>query len=123
MSSTPFSAPLIAEVVEWCRACAPAEAVGAIVTSPLGLRVRRLRNLSPTPGQAFEVDPLEWAQVEDQAVVFFHSHPNGAGGLSATDRAQLPRAIEHWVIADRLTRHRFDGQQWAEFTDESAQLA
>ncbi len=119
MPSSPFCAPLIAEARAWCVACAPAEGVGVIVRTPVGLRVHPLRNVSADPRSGFEVDPLEWARVEDQAVVFFHSHPNGAAGLSARDRAALPRSIEHWVFAERLSRHRFVGGQWIEFTGKT----
>jgi proteasome lid subunit RPN8/RPN11 len=90
-----------------------------IVATPGGLAVRPLRNVSPDAGRGFELDPLEWASVEAVAVVLFHSHPNGANGLSARDRAWLPRSVEQWVFGERLSRHHFKGGQWTEFTGET----
>lgn len=63
------------------------------------------RNVAPNPGQQFEIDPAALFRANKsfrgggpRAVGYFHSHPNGLGEPSATDREQAAGDGMLWAI-------------------------
>lgn len=104
------------------RRRAPREACGIVLDGPNGARVRPAENVAPVPTLGFEI-PLPWllAQLRHGTLrAIYHSHPDGPGNLSPTDRARFATpdgplwpGVELWVVGLRdgavdLGRHLWD---------------
>jgi len=87
------------DIVAHARTGAPEEVVGVLVgergPTDRVTRIERATNAAATPETRYELDPaeqlslLESVEAEGREVVgFYHSHPNGPAGPSATDAAR-----------------------------------
>lgn len=107
---------------------APAEAVGVLVGERADpdrvTRVERARNAAATPDSRYSLDPVEQLSllesVEDageDVVGFYHSHPRGPAGPSATDEARATWEGYVYAIASladdpTLRAWRWTGEQF-----------
>ena len=84
------------DVVAHARAGAPEEIVGVLVGErgppDRVTRIERATNAAATPETRYELDPAEQLSLlesvesaGDEVIGFYHSHPNGPAGPSATD--------------------------------------
>ena len=97
------------------REAAPREAVGVVLGTAGGATdYAPLLNVSPTPCDAFVVDPFEFVKIEGTArdhglrvLGMFHSHPGGEPTPSAVDRLQEWPGVCCWIGTVR-TDGRFD---------------
>lgn len=71
-------------------------------------------NVAADPARGFEIDPKALFAVHRRArdgglplLGYFHSHPSGAEGLSARDRAGIVRAGEIWLLVVRSSLTAF----------------
>ena len=67
--------------------------------------IRRARNIHPTPHTHFEIEPQALIDAHraarnagPQVIGYYHSHPAGPAGPSATDRAQAAGDGRIWAI-------------------------
>lgn len=116
-------------ILAHAREGAPAEVVGVLVggrgDDDRVTRIERARNAADTPRTRYELDPAEQIRLiddieaaGDEVVGFYHSHPRGPEGPSATDAelaawegyvyAIVSLADEPSVGAWRWTGERFD---------------
>lgn len=105
------SPALLAQIVAWCRAAAPAEACGFVAGS--GRRARRVYpvdNVHPHPERFYTMHPQQQlAALFDmerrglELLAIFHSHPGGPPEPSPVDvaRALWPDALYIIVSVDR----------------------
>lgn len=78
--------------------------------------VKRATNVAPAPEHEYAIDPGEQlelmdALVEDghEVVGFYHSHPSGPPGPSATDAARATWPGRSYLIVDLAGNHPFVG--------------
>lgn len=103
------------------RAAHPHEACGILLGQ--GERIDRIvpaDNIHPDPEQYFEIDPQALVDAHraersggPQVLGYYHSHPAGPAGPSATDRAQASGDGRIWAIVAGeeigFWRDRLDG--------------
>jgi proteasome lid subunit RPN8/RPN11 len=83
---------LLAEMLDWARACAPEECVGLISRGPHSLTLWRAHNAAEDPLHSFQLTPGQQkgllqhiALARHELIGLLHSHPNGDAEPSATD--------------------------------------
>ena len=108
-------------VVDHAVAAAPDEGCG-ILGGSFGPSASTARAAEPTanvagaPGYEYAMDPVEqlgvMTDLEDrglEVVGFYHSHPNGPAGPSATDAARATWPDRSYLIVDLAGHHPFVG--------------
>ncbi|MBE7419824.1 MAG: phage tail protein [Ideonella sp.] len=88
-------------VLEHALQCYPREACGLLARAANGaLAYHRCRNAAAAAGDAFRIDPRDWAAVEDAhpVVAVVHSHPDGDAHASDADRAMCHASGLPWFI-------------------------
>ncbi|MFB6095666.1 MAG: desampylase [Halodesulfurarchaeum sp.] len=97
------------ELLDHAREAAPEEACGILAgeadTPPVVTETFRTENVAPTPDRTYEIDPeAQLAIIQEieqrglDLVGFYHSHPHGPAGPSATDRARATWPDHHYLI-------------------------
>ncbi|MFB6266605.1 MAG: desampylase [Halodesulfurarchaeum sp.] len=96
-------------LLDHAREAAPEEACGILAgdadTQAVVTETFRTENVAPTPERTYEIDPEDQfavlQEIEERGldlVGFYHSHPHGPAGPSATDRAQATWPDHHYLI-------------------------
>lgn len=87
-------------IIAHARAAAPEEACGILAGEfdedhSVVIEARQAENASPVPEREYEIDPAEqfelMTEIEEagrEVAGFYHSHPRGPDGPSATDEAR-----------------------------------
>lgn len=85
----------------------------------------RAANAAPVPEHEYAIDPAEQLALMDglddrgfDVVGFYHSHPNGPAGPSATDAARATWPDRSYLIVDLSGDHPFVGTWRWEATTE-----
>lgn len=116
-------------IVEHARAAAPEEACGMLAGEfgedrSVAVEARPAENASPVPEQEYEIDPAEqfelMTEIEDagrEVAGFYHSHPRGPDGPSATDEARATWDGYSYVIVSldgepAVGSWRWDGERF-----------
>ena len=98
------------EIVAHARECAPEEVCGILAGSRTETEHRvearhQADNVAETPRTRYEIDPREQLDLLEEieaagrdVVGFYHSHPHGPAGPSATDAAQATWPDRSYVI-------------------------
>lgn len=116
-------------ILSHARDATPAEAVGILIGERAEpdrvTRVERARNAAATPESRYALDPVEQLSLLESAedagddiVGFYHSHPRGPDGPSATDEARATWEGYVYAIASlagdpTLRAWRWTGEQFS----------
>lgn len=108
-------------IVDHARAAAPEEACGILAGEygedrSVASEARPAENVAPVPEREYEIAPEEqfelMSEIEDEGrevAGFYHSHPRGPPGPSATDEARATWDGYSYVIVSLDGEHPFVG--------------
>lgn len=99
-----INAELKNKIVEHAECYSPNEICGLLLQVNGVTEYHPCRNMSPHAGQHFQINPVDYARVEERGeiVAVVHSHPNGPVEFSEADKVSCEATGLPWLLVVKV---------------------